>query len=148
MKKFKFRFRTVLRHRERKEDKLKEELAHLSRSLSRDKDILARLETGRELSRGELKIKQRGKVNGEEVLRYQTYLIKLGGDIVSQRGKVNELVAVVDQKHEDLVKASREKRIIEKLGERDYKRFKEGLLKAEQQFIDEIAGNRFNRSRV
>lgn len=148
MKNFKFKLQTVLSYREKKEDTLKKELASLRAKYEKEKQILHALIEKLEEKQEELRAKQLQDLDIDEVSLYCTYLFKLRKDILLQAVKVEELFSQVCTKREELVEASKDKRIMEKLRDKQYEEFQQILLKSEQILIDEIATSRHKRKQI
>jgi flagellar FliJ protein len=145
MKKFQFRLDTVLRVKERKEEKLKHELMHLN---------AMKQEAENKLSALKLKIIEKNKEKNIEkismkdisgLLYHEEHYNMLRMQSEDTRLKIIEIGKLVDKKREEVVAASKEKKIFEKLKERDFKLFEKTLLMNEQKQLDEVAISKFNR---
>lgn len=72
-------------------------------------------------------------------------LSALSQDVFSRKGTVQELQEEVLEAQEELTKAARARKIVEKLRDRDFERYRQRVSKAEQKFLDDIAAGRFAR---
>ncbi len=70
-------------------------------------------------------------------------LSALSQDMFSRKGTLQELRKEVLEAQEELTKASRSRKIVEKLRDREFERYKQSVLKEEQKFLDDIATVRF-----
>jgi flagellar FliJ protein len=145
MKKFQFRLETVLRVKERKEEKLKHELMHLNAMKQEQEKKLAALK---------LKIIENNKMKNIEkmsmtdisgLLHHEQHFNLLRMQSEDTRLKILEIGKLIDKKREEVVAASKEKKTFEKLRERDFKIFEKTLLMNEQKQLDEVAISKFNR---
>ncbi|MFP4465474.1 MAG: flagellar export protein FliJ [Candidatus Goldiibacteriota bacterium] len=145
MKKFVFRFDTVLRVKEKKEEALKRELMHLTAlRLEQEKIRKAVSRSSAENLRMKNEEKQKGTDIGR-LIYYEQHLSVLRYRIVEAEKKIQELHKMADRKREEVVEASKEKKIFEKLRDRDYKIFNKNILAAEQKQLDETSISKYNR---
>lgn len=72
-------------------------------------------------------------------------LSALSQDLFSRKGTLRELQAKTLKAQEELLEASRSRRIVEKLRDRDFERYRQRISQAEQKFLDDIAAGRFAR---
>ncbi|MBI4831245.1 MAG: flagellar export protein FliJ [Candidatus Lindowbacteria bacterium] len=143
MKAYKFRFESVLKSKKIIVDDLSSKTARAHRILMlemRKLDDLKERETQcvRELIR-----QQVGRVNAAEVQRSHRYLELLGKSISEQSKKVAEIAKRVEMLRNMLVEAQKQKKIFEKLDEKERDEFYRDFLKKEQALLDEVGVNRF-----
>lgn len=139
---FKFRLESVLELRKRVEDQRKKELAHLRELLHKEQDFLKELETKTVEALAGMKECQKGSVfNIEEVMRYYRYFTFCRDKIKEQISLIESLIISVEKKREDLVAASKERKILEKLKDNQLQEHKHVMDSWETKIIDELATN-------
>jgi flagellar FliJ protein len=145
MKKFKFRFETVLKVKEKKEEQLKREFMQLIALKIRQENLLMEIEKERqEKAKEKFNEKQIG-TDIQTLIFYEEYTNLLRKQIEETEKRIKELQEKADIKREELIEASKQKKIFERLKQSDFNEFKNLVLKNEQQLLDEIAVNKFNR---
>jgi flagellar FliJ protein len=108
--------------------------------------VLERLKQAQLQARSELKEKQReGKLDIEELRRYDSHLKRLANAIISQNLRLKELDIRIEEQRQVLLKASQEKKTYEKLKEKHYEVFMKEQDDEERKFIDELATSRYKR---
>ena len=143
---FKFKLQTVLDLKQKIEDEEKEKLGKLIQEKHREEMVLERLKQAESQARSELKEKQReGKLDIDELRRYDSHLKRLGNAIISQNLRLKELAIRIEEQRQVLIKASQEKKIYEKLKEKHQEAFIKELDDEERKFIDELATSRYRR---
>lgn len=146
MPRFKFSLQRVLEIRKHKEELLKNELVTLRREHTHEESILRELETKHIEQLNEIRKRQScPNISSEEMLRYYLYLERLDNDIERQQTKLLELEQKVEAAKERLIKASQERKVLEKLHERKFEEWKWEQEKIEQAFLDEIALSMYTR---
>lgn len=147
MPQFKFKLQKVLDYRKIKEEEKKRELSALLKEYNKQAEILNSL---REKQAGlflELKNLQKEELNITQILFYYFYLQNLSSRIKKQIQLLEELDGKIVQKREEVIQASKERKIMEKLKERKYREFVYFLDRAEQIFLDEISNSAFVREK-
>jgi flagellar FliJ protein len=147
MPRFEFKFQPILNIKSYRENILQENLANLRRKYQSEEHKLWQLEEKTEEYMFKLREVQTGVTSIEEILAYHNYLLRLGEDINAQKKRLDELSKEIDKALSELVKASQEKRIFEKLKERKLQAFQTEMEKQDQEFMDEIAANIYERKR-
>ncbi|MBD3246350.1 MAG: flagellar export protein FliJ [Candidatus Omnitrophica bacterium] len=148
--KFKFRLQKVLELRQQKEETCERELAELKRVLIQEEQFLVDLKEKSHEMRQRLDHLQDGEENAlcmEELVRYADYLDHLQNRIVDQIRRVKKTVNDTDQKRDELVEASKEKKVIEKLKGQQLKRFRDSAAETERKRLDEIGMNNYSHRR-
>ncbi|HHV61039.1 MAG TPA: flagellar export protein FliJ [Firmicutes bacterium] len=141
MQKRRFRLDPVLKVRKIREDVLVKELADLRKREEDEKFLLSMLTREREAAAGELR---QGIRPGEEevdvakALLYHAYMEKLSMDIHTEAGILENLGTEIRVKRGQVVKASQERRIMERLKEKKLAEWRETELRSEQNLMDEI----------
>jgi len=145
MAKFIFKMQSVLNIRKQKEDSIKNELADAMRKLEAEKRKLAELEDRLENTVREFNEKTK-KSTVHELIEFNEYLSVLNSRIRSQKENVNIVAQYVDKVREELVKAMKDRKILEKLKDRQYEQFLMEQKKLEQKTNDEIVSYNYNDS--
>ena len=145
MKRFKFRYQTLLEVRERAE-KLEEEVLqrHLG-SLAKASGAMEEL-MGQERAQQAAWIGAQGQAGGvdlDNVAMIQRFLVVLDQRIGRQRAEVEQAEARVANQRELLAEARRQAEVIRQLKERDQKAWREELERAEARELDELATLRY-----
>lgn len=141
MAKFKFRLNTLLRLREISRDGRRQRLAQAYRA----DEILQQQQEQVKQQLAQLAEKCRrasgpGPVDIDRLLEAQRYEVVLRAH-GQETGKQREAVTVeIDQRHQALVEADREVRVLEKLREKQLRRHREEENRREVKELDEVAG--------
>lgn len=145
MAKFIFKLQSVLNLRKQKEDSIKNELANATRKLEAEKRKLSELETMLEDTVREFNERTK-KTTVHELIEFNEYLSLLNSRIKTQKENVNNAAQYVDKVREELVKAVKERKILEKLRERQFEEFLLEQKKLEQKTNDEIVSYNYNEN--
>jgi flagellar FliJ protein len=148
MKGFKFKLQPVLDQRQKKEDILKKELAEKRLQYENEKLVLEKLKNKLFNVQQELRIKQKDRIDAVEMSGYLLYCQRLEREIELQVMKLTDLAAEVGRAQERLLEATKEKKIIEKLYDKQLEEFRQEVNRVEQTMIDEISTVRYNRADV
>jgi flagellar FliJ protein len=143
VKAYSFRFDSVLKSKRIIVDQLAAKTARAQRILMLEMRTLEDLEARGELCMRELALLQTGNVEAAEVSRSHRYLHLLAGAIKEQKHKVAEVARRVDMLRDMLIAAEKERKIFEKLDEKEREEFHRGYLKKEQAVLDEVGTSRF-----
>lgn len=142
---FKSTLEPVLKHRKRIEETLQKELAVLEKSLAAEKQkLLGYRSSIRELS-AELKQRQRKGSSISDISLYLGFIEQLSRNITAQEKNVSEVETQVELKRQDLIEATKRKKTLEKLKEKQMRAHKEALQKKDQAFLDEMGIHQFNK---
>ena len=145
MKPDKFRFESLLKYRTFIEETMKTELSALAERLDMEEKELLTLKEIWKQAVEDLKERQARQVPSHEILMYHNYLHQISLEIEIQQKKVGEAKSAYNEKRELLVNAAQERKIVEKLREKDGLERKEKNSRAEKKAMDETAKNRFVR---
>lgn len=145
MKRFNFRLKKVLKHREIVENLRKEKLGKAKSELKKERDLLRKMEDTRRRTREELKERRSNLISLPEALIYETYLERMDEEVGLQTTKAAQLSQKVEKTRQDLIEASQEKKIVEKLKERREEEYSNEMKRFEQGISDEASVNQFNR---
>ena len=150
---YRFRLEPVLRVRKRKEDLLKEDLARLKRLCDDEKEALRMLLLNREHSEGDMAgsalagAGPDGGLDLEEVLRYDAYISRISNHIEREVNVIIDLEGKVHGKTQEVIEASREKKIVEKLKAKRLDAYVKESFRVEQNELDEVGSLQFARRR-
>lgn len=147
MASYSFKLQKVLEYRERKEELLQQELAALMIALSQAEEELNRLISSFRRNEIELKIKREKRIDVNEADIFRKFLDRMKDKILGQRSRVVHLANLVNAKRNELIEASKEKRVLERLKEKDYDEFLKTLDRKERAFLDELALGGFTREK-
>jgi flagellar FliJ protein len=145
---FKFRLQKVLEMREQREKLLSRQYNELLMQLEHERRLLLELQQLQAERREELAKKQRGAVEVHEVMNYFTYLEALAERIEEQVLRVREAEERAEEARQELLRASQERKAVEKLKEQQYDAWRKEQLRVEGVFLDEMASSRFNRTQA
>jgi flagellar FliJ protein len=145
MKKFQFKFDTILKVKERKEECLKHELMKLHALRIEQENVLKGIKEKR-ADITKQKLDNGGQsVDIQSLIYFEQYLGVLLHRIDLTQNNIKELQDKADIKMAEVVTASREKKVFEKLKERQFEEFKKIMIFNEQKALDEAALSKFNR---
>jgi flagellar FliJ protein len=143
----KFRFAALLRYRKRILDRLSLELADLQRRrLEREAEMFD-LERRHAACTTDLAERIAGKVDPEQVIMYHNYLNLLSGKIQLVREQITRLSGEARDKTKVVTAASKDKKIVERIRERDMVAFNKVLADTERKILDEVGANRASATR-
>jgi flagellar protein FliJ len=145
MRGFKFKLQPVLDQRQKKEDILKKELAEKKLLFEQEKIVTEGLKSKLSDARQEFRDKQKDHPKASEAASYILFFDRVEREIEFQIMKLTELVAEVNKAQERLMEAMKEKKIIEKLRDKQIEEYQAEVNRQEQVFIDEISTVRYRR---
>jgi len=137
MASFSFRLQPVLNIRIQTEDNLKNELGKAIQLLELEKQKLSQLENELDGLVDEFNKKTK-KTTVRKLIEVKEYLSLLDSKIKQQKENVNSAMLNVDKIREELLKAVKERKILEKLRERKYEEYLLEQKRLEQKTNDEI----------
>ena len=144
MNRFKFRFRSVLRFREIIEENKKRifgiALNHLKHEEAHYDSIVNQINGQEKL----MEQKEVGKVSVRDLKNNFNYARHLDRNKESQGKQVAKAKENLESKRTELVEATKRKKILERLKERDRENHNKALKKEEQAIIDDISTQHFN----
>jgi flagellar FliJ protein len=144
-----FRLQPVLSYRERREETVETELAHLRHACRQEEDGLARIqEHENEVMDGMSRLQRESAlVDAAGMEQRLSYLSLLGDRADVQTDRVEDARRQVEGKRQELVVASQEKRVLEKLKERNDQEALTGARRADNRTNDEISIVQFHLRR-
>jgi flagellar FliJ protein len=145
MKKFRFTLEPVLDHRERLEDEKQLILAARARDLQAAQDELARLNGDFKLYSAQLRTKHKA-LTTDELRWYYAHLEYLDRAITMQHVAVSQCRLAVDRARIELVDASKDRKVIEKLKDKRFAEHQTIEAAREQSELDDTNNRRHVRS--
>lgn len=146
MKRFVFRLETLLDIRKRSEEQIKLRLAKKNRKIIEKQKILE----GCYQELKELQSSEKARRSGGEpvvLLRYSVaFRHKLKGDILEAGRCIDDLRASVAAIRNELVEATKARRALEIIRERQLLAWKKSYNREEQNFIDDVAQQKYIRA--
>lgn len=136
---FRFRFETLLRVRKIREDLAMQEFSKIQKHL-KDLEMLKSFnESKRSDTRQQFIQKIDAGLKSADIATYQSYLSRLDAEI----GQLDKLIIQagrqLDAKREELLKAKKEFKAMERLREIDEQRYRTRQQKEDMRFMDELA---------
>lgn len=148
-KKFRFKLQSVLELKIKMEDDEKKKLADLIALQAREEQVLQSLHYQREQRIQEFKEKQgAGGINVMELQMYAYIIDKLKNDIINQQLRLKEIAIKVEEQRQNLIKATQEKKIYEKLKEKQQEAWTAEEEFEEKKLIDELSTIKFAREQI
>jgi flagellar FliJ protein len=148
MKRFKFRLQAVLEQRKRIENQAKKTYADAQQALIKGSQLLNDLEDVRTTLITELsELRSTGNFNPDESRLYGEYLATVNKCIKEQQDWVAELSSTAEAFRLQLVGASQDRQIVDKLKERQHENYISEDNKEQQAECDEMATSRYSIKR-
>ena len=141
MPRFTFRLAAVLRQRERVEEEKKLLLAAAQRKLYEAEMERKGLQDRREALAREL-VEEHTKLDGETLRMTYAHLDFLAREITAADWRVNAAAVSVEQAREILVRASQQRKILERLRDKQHETFKLEQMRLEHRDLDEANSRR------
>lgn len=147
MKGYQFKLQKVLDVRKVKEDLIGARVAELEKIIETQKGHLLFLEGKKE----EVLVKRReereteGSFQVEEEMFYEWYLENLERKVEVVKTSLKQLEEQMRKTREELIKAAVDRKIMEKLKDKDYESFKVEVIRNDQKNLDEITIHRYKR---
>lgn len=124
---------------------LKKELAEVKRLYESEKERLTELSVWHADSRKGLREKQKSAIDATEISAHAKFIERLERQIEVQLSRVANLAYEVRKVQERLLGAAKDRKVLEKLEEKQLSEYKLEAERVEQGIIDEIATVRHNR---
>lgn len=145
---FKFRLQSVLFFRASLEDKAQLALSREQRLLDEHRQRLQRLTDERQEMMADLEQRKQGDMTASLYGLYVEGLLVKEREIAAQIGTVAGQVRVVEGCRQELARRMQDRKVMERLKEKDYKLFLAETLKREQKQSDEQAILRYGKGRM
>lgn len=143
MKNFNFRLEKVLNLRKANEEKAKRALGEQLKRLNDACELLKNMQEEQQQFVESQKGKRTGVVDIRQWKNFSSFISSKKIKEMEQTAKVNIENMQLAYKKNDYIRMSREKKIIEKLREKQEKGYNKTCLRDEQKTFDDIAGQRF-----
>ncbi len=124
---------------------MKHELAGAVEILDMEEKRLFALEEIWRQAVEELKERQSREVPSHEIFMYHSYLQQITLDMEIQRRRVNEVTETFNQRKDALISASQDKRIVEKVREKELHSKAEQFNKEDKKTMNEISTGKYVR---
>lgn len=144
--KFKFHLETLLEVRQMHEQQAQARLVDQLRVLEAEKAALAELEGVATAYRAELAERQRGNLDIHSVMTYMNYLNTLDSRRHQQLARIATAESEAERLRLALLKATQQKKSVEKLRERHLEEFNKEQQRVETLFLDEMSSSRQKRA--
>ena len=142
---YRFNLQVVLTYRKRIEEGLQMELSRTQRELESAKQVFFALQREKGFYEEELVKREAREVNIHESILYRDYLKGMNKKIKAQKESVAQAKIAVDKKQEELLIATKKRKVLEKVREKHMKEFMDGLEHKERIFTDEMGVRRYQK---
>ena len=143
----KFKLESLLQHRKYIEEIFQCELADTLQALVEKRKSLGRMKADRDRIQNDLHQKLKNGIDAAEMLHFHEYLNSLALDMTAQKARVAEAEKNLEQKRKELVEAVKNRKIMDKLKDKQLAAEVDRLQKNEQNFMNDVAISRHLRSR-
>jgi flagellar FliJ protein len=135
----KFELEQVLNYRCEIEKVCKLDFVNAKLELEHAHDVLTQHESHVDELTKEFSARQTDLNSIEEIRRYSDFFARKREDIKNQKEQIDQLGNVVSDRRDDLLDATRDKKVLESLKEKKAREFKLEMAQKERAFLDEIA---------
>lgn len=142
---FRFKLEPVLRYRQTQEEALKKELSQLILLAAREQACLAQLETSLQNQFAAWRTAQRAQLNMELLGFLERHCERLRRERAAQQARLHQAQQAVEQKRQEVIKASQEREVLARLREKQRTEFLAEFWRREQNGWDEFATQRYTR---
>lgn len=136
---FRFRLEAVLRHRRFIEEGLQRELSQRLARLQQEQERLRQIAAARSVAEKQMDtVFSRGGTARESML-FSQYIQRLSREGEEQGSRIAGAEKAVTEKRREVVAAMKERKIMEKLKEKDRRAYEEDQRREEQKFVNDMA---------
>jgi len=135
---YKFSYQKILDVRQIQEDQKSSEVASAQNDLEKEKDELSKLEDQKSST---LKENGNDSQSSLDLMRKNSFMNRVNENIDKQKLKIEEKEETLSNKKNELLEASKSRKIMDKLKESDLKKYNIEQGRKEQNQIDEIGAN-------
>jgi len=135
----KFELEQVLNYRKEIEKVRKLDFVSAKLELEHANDVLNQHESHVDELTKEFCTRQKDLDNVEEMRRYADFFARKREDIKNQKVRIDQLGNVMSDRRDDLLDATRDKKVLESLKEKKAREFKLEMAQKERAFLDEIS---------
>ncbi len=143
---FRFNLEPVLKHRKIVEEELQKEMSALKRRHISEQTKLLALEKSRSQCLRELQEKQARGIRARKISLYSDFIGRVTLQIEEQKKKVVSLEKIVTKKREKLIKAMKDRKMVDQLKKNRLALFEKNERRKEQKLMDEVAVMGFQKS--
>ena len=143
---YRFNLQVLLDYRKRIEEGFQIELSLIQRELENARQELLSSQQEKTHYEEELAERESREVNLHESILYRDYLRGIRKKIEEQRGRVATIKIKFDKKQEELLAATKNRKVLEKVKEKHANEFIQELEKKERAFVDEVGIRRYQRT--
>lgn len=143
---YRFNLEALLQHRKFIEESKQKDLSLVQLEFDQEQKCLSILLKKQIDLADEFRIRQNSSMQPQEIVMYRTYTSRLINEIDIQQKKVQESEKKVNIARDQLLSATKDRKIMETLKEKKKKEFIQKVNKREQILINEAAVIRFNRN--
>lgn len=140
---FVFRLQSVLNIKKQIEDGLKNDLGKAIIEYENQKEIYNKIEEEKKNYVDSVKTKSQEGISVGDLQKYGNYIGFLNNKAKEQMVNVKNAQDNVDRYREKLIKASQERKIMDKLRKKKYTEYIKGQFKKEQQISEEISNYKY-----
>lgn len=135
----KFELEQVLGYRREMEKMRKQEFAASKQHFEQANDDLRREEEQVDELSEEFRCRQNELGNIDEMRMYSDFFARKREEIKNQKELIEQLDVVMNERREDLLEASKDKKVLESLKDRKARDFRMEMEQKERKFLDEIS---------
>jgi flagellar FliJ protein len=135
----KFELEQVLSYRREIEKVRKLDFVSAKLELEHAHDVLSQHESHVDELTKEFSLRQTELSSIEEMRSYVVFFARKREDIKNQKERIDLLGSVMSDRRDDLLDATRDKKVLESLKEKNAREFKLEMAQKERAFLDEIA---------
>lgn len=135
----KFELEQVLNYRREIEKVRKLDFVSAKLELEHANDVLNQHESHVDVLTREFHTRQTEMNSIDEMRRYVDFIVRKREDIKNQKECIDRLDCIMSDKRDDLLEATRDKKVLESLKEKKAREFRLEMAQKERAFLDEIA---------
>jgi len=139
MKKFKYRLEPILKIKSHAEKQRQKEHAAALQQVYRQKEQLSAIDGERERTFAFQRTRLQGTIQTQQLLAASRYLVRLKRDTLTGSELLRGLERESERKRQMLVQAAKERKIYEKLRERQQTKFNQEVEQHDRKALDEMA---------
>jgi flagellar FliJ protein len=143
---YRFNLQVLLDYRKRVEEGIQIELSDVQRKLKEERQLLISYREEKNFYEEELVRREEREIDVEEGILYRDYLKGMRAKIKKQEEIVARMRVELDKKREELLAVTKNRKILEKVKEKDWEKFARELARREGMFIDEVGIRGYQRN--
>lgn len=145
MKRFRFRFETVLGVKKLNEEVIQFQLADLETQVKQAVTAKEKCIDTIHGTQQALLFEMQKKIPMNQLSIYLNYISALKHKVLMHETKINRLKTEVDSTRDRLIQATQEKKVFENLKNREHNKYLSHIVREEQKFLDEVTMTHHNR---